>query len=67
MSYRHEKHFMLRLSGGGRGDRIPLDTMIASQRRSPLLPPNLVYPKGIEPLANHPPYYGYGVTDRKRG
>jgi hypothetical protein len=27
----------------------------------------LVEPEGIEPLANHPPYYGYDFTDRKRG
>lgn len=32
-----------------------------------LLHYKLVEPQGIEPLANHPPYYGYGVTDRKQG
>ena len=27
----------------------------------------LVCLEGIEPLANHPPYFGYDFTDRKRG
>ena len=35
--------------GGGRGNRIPLDTKLARLRRNPLLPPILVEYPGIEP------------------